>query len=877
MNAVADCRRPLAVVALTGIPATEETWFVGDSSMSLAIALPKPAQGADSALAARARIAPLQFVLIGLQLLLVLLVLRQFQIEGKAFVELAAYAFAGFALHALLPLPWRMPFFAALSLGSLAFVLGAANAAWIMAIGAVLVALCHLPIAARWRALLLLAAGAVLMAQRSQLLPIPWSEAIWPILGSMFMFRLIVYFYDLRHDKAPVSAAQTVSYFAMLPNACFPLFPVVDFKTYRRSHYAVDAAATYQKGVDWIVRGIIHLLLYRFIYYHVTLAPSEVDSPQALLQYLVANFLLYLRVSGLFHLVVGMLHLYGFALPETHNRYLLASSFTDFWRRINIYWKDFMQKVFYFPAVFALKRFGTTQAVIGATMFVFLLTWFLHSYQWFWLRGTWLFVWQDVLFWAVLGVLVVINSLYEIKYGRKRSLGTKKGFDARGFALTVAKTFGTFWFICVLWSFWTAESIGEWLALWPALGGGFTWQTLLYPLGVLAVIMLGHIPRNAGKHTASQVASKAMHRDRLATVAMALALLVVSVEDLNQHLGTKVATTVHSLRSAHLSRLDNAKLERGYYEGLMAVEKFNSQLWEVYSKKPASWLAADFTGLKRFTGDFAQAELIPSSVSLSRYGAITTNRHGLRDKDYADVPAPGVLRMAVLGPSNVMGWGVADDATFEAVLEAELNRAPPPGGAKAFELLNFGVPGYQPPQQLVNLERALAQRPGAVMYVATGRELRRSANYMAEVVQKGITIPYPRLRAIVERSGATAQMDETELQRRLHPLGADILAAVYTQVAQRAREHGVRVAWVFLPQVRGGTWQEETPEAVRLATQAGFEIINLDDIYADQDVTQMRLAEWDDHPNTAAHALIAKRLYAELNQRAAVLLAAPTR
>ena len=190
------------------------------------------------------------------------------------------------------------------------------------------------------------------------------------------MFRLIVYIYELRHDKTPVSPVQTLSYFFMLPNVCFPLFPVIDYKTFRRNYYDDDAYRIYQTGIDWIVRGVIHLLLYRFVYYHLTLAPSEVTGPAQLIQYLVANFLLYLRVSGLFHLIVGLLYLFGFRLPETHNRYLLASSFTDFWRRINIYWKDFMQKVFYYPAVFRLRKLGTTKAMVIATLYVFMLTWF---------------------------------------------------------------------------------------------------------------------------------------------------------------------------------------------------------------------------------------------------------------------------------------------------------------------------------------------------------------------------------------------------------------------------------------------------------------------------------------------------------------------
>ena len=40
-------------------------------------------------------------------------------------------------------------------------------------------------------------------------------------------------------------------------------------------------------------------------------------------------------------------------------------------------------------------------------MYVFVLTWFLHSYQWFWLRGGFPMTPQDVFFWGILGALVV--------------------------------------------------------------------------------------------------------------------------------------------------------------------------------------------------------------------------------------------------------------------------------------------------------------------------------------------------------------------------------------------------------------------------------------------------------------------------------------
>jgi D-alanyl-lipoteichoic acid acyltransferase DltB (MBOAT superfamily) len=821
----------------------------------------------DAAASDSAQVTWLQFAIIAIQLALVLLVLRQFAIEGAVFVQLAAFAFAGFAIHALLPLRWRLPFFAGLSLASLAFVLGPENAAWIVAVGAVLVGVCHLPLTIRARGCLLLGAAAVLMAQRLQWLPIPWPETIWPILGSMFMFRLIVYFYDLKNDKAPVTPAQSVGYFAMLPNACFPLFPVVDFKTFRRSHYATDAYATYQRGVDWIVRGIVHLILYRYIYYHLTLAPSEVLTPADLLQFLVTSFMIYLRVSGLFHLIVGLLHLFGFHLPETHNRYLLATSILDHWRRVNIYWKDFMQKVFYYPAVFAFKRLGTTKAILAATLYVFFFTWFLHSYQWFWLRGSWLFTPQDVLFWTMLGALVVLNSLYEIRFGRNRTIG-KPAWNVRQAARNVAKAFGMFWLICLLWSFWSSESIEVWLAIWPALKGPYTAEVLLFPALALAIIVIGNIPRERVEGARSaQGRLPLLRRDRAITAMVLVGLLVVSIEAVHTRMGATVATTVHSLRSAQLSRLDAAKLERSYYDALMDVRQFNSQLWEVFSKRPNNWLAVDFDGLKRFTGGFAQYELIPSYVSASKYGTITMNRFGLRDKDYAEIRPPGTLRVALLGASSVMGWGVGDADTFEALLEKRLAVEPLATGFSAVELMNFGIPGYFPPQQLVNFDRALALQANAIFYIATGREQSRTAVYLAEVVRKRIAIPYPALQSLVEQSGVQPQMNEAEMLQRLQPLAGRLLQETYRLLGERARATGVTPVWIFLPQLVDGPWQSETPEARRLAEAAGFAVIDLSDVFRGQAKERIRLEEWDEHPNAVAHRLLADRLYTELARR----------
>jgi D-alanyl-lipoteichoic acid acyltransferase DltB (MBOAT superfamily) len=183
-----------------------------------------------------------------------------------------------------------------------------------------------------------------------------------------------------------------------------------------------------------------------------------VTSFGTLVEVMVMTYLLYLRVSGQFHLIVGMMHLFGYDLPETNHKYLLAHSLTDFWRRINIYWKDFMVKVVYFPMYFRLRKSGDLRAKVIATVAVFVVTWLLHAYQSYWLRGEILFSWPDTLFWSILGSLVVVNIVLE---HRATVRGKRVARPDR--ALRALQIAGTFVLITTLWSLWNAPSVGEWL------------------------------------------------------------------------------------------------------------------------------------------------------------------------------------------------------------------------------------------------------------------------------------------------------------------------------------------------------------------------------------------------------------------------------
>jgi alginate O-acetyltransferase complex protein AlgI len=406
------------------------------------------------------------------QLGLLLAVFKIYQIEGRAFLALASLVIVALPVHYLAPYRWKKPLFAAVSIVGLFSVFGMEVAAIILGLSAILIGICFLRVSWAARAGGLAAVGAVLAAARGQnLIPLV-PTTVWPILATMFMFRLLIYVYELKHARGRESLIDTISYFFLLPNFCFPHFPVVDYRTMQRGYFASDVHAIQRRGLQMMHRGTLHLLCYRLIYHDLLVPAAGVHGPWSLAGYLVCNYLLYLRVSGQFHMACGMLHLFGYQLPDTHHWYLLATGFTDYWRRINIYWKDFMVRLFFNPVVFRLKRWPQPSALAVATVTVFLATWGLHAYQSFWLRGTWGISQTDALFWGVLGVLVLINVQLDARRGRDRSQarirstnpGTRR-IEIRPLVIRGLKTAATFTTIAVLWSLWSSPSLAAWLDL----------------------------------------------------------------------------------------------------------------------------------------------------------------------------------------------------------------------------------------------------------------------------------------------------------------------------------------------------------------------------------------------------------------------------
>ncbi len=817
----------------------------------------------------RSDIRLLPFLAILVQLALFLGVIYLYNLESRAFLHLGMEVFIAFIVHYFLPRPLRRPFFAAVSVFCLATVFGfqleqwsvdgLIQAAWISALGLGVIGLCHLQAPIRVRVFLLIAIAVVLVTMRGGFLPVPWSAAIWPVFGSMFMFRAPVYLHALQHEKSRPSFIDAICYFFMLPNPCFPLFPVVDFQTFRRTYYdTADRHEIYQTGVSWLYRGAMHLLMYRLIYHYFVVSATDVANVPELIQYLLWPFLLYLRISGQFHIIVGMLHLFGFNLPETHRLYFLSSSFTDFWRRINIYWKDFMMKLFFYPSYVRIKRWNPTAALILSMMIVFMATWLLHGYQWFWIRGAWLLSWNDSLFWTILAAIVIVNALIENAYGRRRTLGGGPTPWPEA-AITGLKAACVFCTICVLWSFWSAESIDEWLTAFNSARLSKSPELVRGALMVFGIFAAIGIPAML---LATNRWKKPLHLGRsalLSTAALA-ALIIFGAPPLQGSWSARVRQVVTTLQKSDINRRDFAVMERGYYENLLDVGRFNPELVEVYRTRPDDWvLGLDGEQFNK-TDHPPYFELKPHFEGKALGSIVRTNAWGMRDREYPKQPREGTLRIAVVGASFVMGVGVENDQTFEAIVENKLN-SHTQGFPQSYEVLNFGVSGYTQIQSMGAIQhKVLEFLPHVLIYVEHGNPFLPTLNGLSNYFRSDKFEKFDFLVQIGNSAGIDKMEDFVTIKRKLQPFREQALSGIYREMVSACEAKNVPAVWVYLP--RPELWdQGPSEQELRLAQEAGFETVILKNVYGDSRHKSLWIARWDHHPNAQGHRLIADSLY----------------
>lgn len=792
-----------------------------------------------------------------LQLLLALLVIRLYQVEPRHHLfTILALALAATAVLSRLPERTRPLFLSGVTVLAMGLILGV-SAVWAIGVAVLLIVISYLPLALRMRVGLLVAVAAVLFWLRAESV-----SAFWAVVGSMFMFRLIVFLYETRKLPQLPPLRETLPYFFMLPNVGFVLFPVVDFNTWQRSRDLELSASRFQSAASWVVLGTVHLLIYRAIRYWYLIPPETIGSPGELLQFLSANYGLYLRVAGQFHISIGILHLFGYRLPKTHDWFFLASSFTDIWRRINIYWKDFMSQLFFMPTYFRLRnRLGDRFAICVAVGVTFVATWLAHSWQTFWLLGRFPLTWHDATLWLAAGAAVGVSSLLDYRNVKRKRSGSRT-FSVRGAAVHCCKVMIVFVCVSLFWAEWTNPGIIYVLitASGPELLAGTSLVRVMSLLvavmgtGVIARFVMWRLRTSgfADSRAAEQIQSA------VSLVSMGV-LLVAALPSMEVWLPNDPARVIATMKSDGYTESESSRMVQGYYEelneGSLQTAVFDQE--DPESRAQRSRQRQNFLDFTRTRNDALELELIPSVQGEYAGQTITTNRWGMRNPDISRSKPEGVWRIAVLGSSVVMGYGVGDEDAFCRLLEDRLNESDfGLGPERRAEVLNFGVGKYTVIHQMLQLEEKVFDfQPDVILYLCHQAEIAAPGLDLARLHAVGL-IDEPGLLEIVRDAGVTEDTSPGPMRTMLMTSGPQVVSYCYRRIVDSCRERNVVPVWGFLnmPGRFPVTLQQE--EIAPSAREAGFCSLDLTDWDAGSTAAEIMLTDGDPHANATGHQLI---------------------
>jgi hypothetical protein len=831
---------------------------------------PSPTSTGQCSVLDRSTILP--FLLVVLQLGLLTWLIQLYAVEESLLLpQLMPIIFGGFLVHALLPLAFRRPFF---------LLLSGATAIWFFSWlpGVILLGLTlafwgilRLPYSTRTRMLLLgLSGGLLAFVWWKYPSWIPGSSWIIPVVGSMFMFRASIYLYESKHWKTQPGALQSLSYFLLLPNLIFTLFPVVDWKVFQNTYYNQTAETIYQKGIRWMVRGFFHLLLYRILYYFVQVAPFEISSLAELAFYAAVSYALILKLSGLFHFSAGVLCLFGYNLPPVFHNYFLATGFSDLWRRINIYWRDYVMKVFYLPIYFAFRGMSRYPRLILSTLIAFVITWFLHSYQWFWIQGTFPIRLVDMLFWGILGLCVAGNAVFQQAVPRARR-GSKDS-EIVGALVKSGQIIGMLSFMAMLWTFWNCGTLAEWqLLIQPAKGAGLSdWLKLLARLG--AGWLLLALGLYLFRHPKVAQLLEPDDGGQLSVFWSFATLLVFSLLAqplLQSRLQPFTEKPIEHLLENRLNEADEERRLRGYYEDILQTSPLQQAVSQP-KKNPEDWVNFARSSASIQTGDWRKYDLRPDTTVVFKGAPLQTNRFGMRDQNYDLAKPPGTTRIALLGGSYVMGAGVPNEDVFEYLLEDRLNETD--AITPAFEILNFAAPGYH---AIHSAHRMTYQVPDwdvdIVIVFSHGLDELKNYQTIREVymLKKDIDLDFvPPLAASAGITPGTIPFEDYEEAK---PFAKQLTKACYAEIAQACQLEGILPIFVFWPQTGKHDRSAEQSELLALAEQLGYIIVNMGDVYDLYDPEDLRVSQDDGHPNQLGHQLVADHLFEAITNTPSII------
>ncbi len=341
----------------------------------------------------------------------------------------------------------------------------------------------------------------------------------------------------------------------------------------------------------------------------------------------------------------------------------------------------------------------------------------------------------------------------------------------------------------------------------------------------------------------------------------------------------RIHAVLDSARSAGPRAAEREAHVLGYYESIVGGPRSPEPAGGVSSEPPLrlSGKSDGRVGFKEanviryLEDDFLQFELKPG-VRRTLFGQpFVTNEFGMHDDPVTLEKPEETFRIAVLGASMDMGWGVKYQETYANRLQDWLDARASERGSdrpRRYEVLNFAVMAYSPLQRLDTLRRkVLAFRPDLVIYSATTLDIRLTEIHLCDMLRKGVDLRYEFVKQIVADAKVAAKDTRVDsegqlihkdwLKGKLEPFYWELYDRTLGRIAAECRSEGVPLAMVIIPRVGSadspGVRAEPVARLKALANHHGVTVFDLSDTFDPFNPAVLEIASWDDHPNAMGH------------------------